>query len=117
MTLCGAVFRERLASALEFVVERTQDFTDSAYTSHQHREKILLICDRLKLELNQLLSIGVCLVSLQPLSAYPPARLFPLSLPRHDRRLPISVCDCPEYPDQLRGRLAASKGLPGLRAL
>lgn len=64
MTLCGAVFRERLASALEFVVERTQDFTDSAYTSHQHREKILLICDRLKLELNQLLSIGVCLVSL-----------------------------------------------------
>lgn len=63
MTLCGAAFRERLASAFETVVERTQDFTDSAYTSHEHREKILLICDRLKLELNQLLRIGVCLVS------------------------------------------------------
>jgi hypothetical protein len=63
LTLCGSVFRERLTSAFETVVDRTQDFTDSAYTSHEHREKILLICDRLKLELNQLLRIGVCLVS------------------------------------------------------
>ena len=63
MTLVGATYRERLQSALDAVVQRTQDFTDSAYTSHEHREKILLLCDRAKLELNQLLRIGVCLVS------------------------------------------------------
>ena len=65
MTLWGAVFRERLSSAFETMLERTQDFTDSAYTSHEHREKILLICDRLKLELNQLLTIGSCLVRIK----------------------------------------------------
>lgn len=59
MTLVGPSCRERLSSGLEAVVERTQDFTDSAYTSHEHREKILLLCDRAKLELNQLLRIGV----------------------------------------------------------
>ncbi|KAH8041320.1 hypothetical protein HPB51_014601 [Rhipicephalus microplus] len=61
MTLVGPSCRERLSSALDAVVERTQDFTDSAYTSHEHREKILLLCDRAKLELNQLLRIGVSL--------------------------------------------------------
>lgn len=63
MTLVGGAYRERLSSALDAVVERTQDFTDSAYTGHEHREKILLLCDRCKLELNTLLRIGVCLVS------------------------------------------------------
>ncbi|GIY53777.1 alpha-catulin [Caerostris extrusa] len=33
--------------------------TDSAYTSHEHRERILLLCDRLKMELHQLLRVGV----------------------------------------------------------
>ncbi|CAM1322062.1 CTNNAL1 (predicted) [Pycnogonum litorale] len=59
MTLVGPSYRERLTSALDSVVECTQDFTDSAYTSHEHREKILLLCDRAKLELNQLLRIGI----------------------------------------------------------
>ncbi|EFN61082.1 Alpha-catulin [Camponotus floridanus] len=58
MTLLGPGCRETLTSALETVVERTQDFTDSAYTSHEHRENILLLCDRAKLELNTLLRIG-----------------------------------------------------------
>ena len=31
---------------LENIVERTQDFTDSAYTSHDHRQGILLLSDR-----------------------------------------------------------------------
>ncbi|RWS29502.1 alpha-catulin-like protein [Leptotrombidium deliense] len=61
MSLCGGSYRERLISAFDSLVERTQDFTDSAYTTHEHREKILLLCDRAKLELNQLLRIGVCL--------------------------------------------------------
>nr|XP_034180818.1 alpha-catulin isoform X1 [Osmia lignaria]XP_034180819.1 alpha-catulin isoform X1 [Osmia lignaria] len=58
MTLLGPGCRETLTSALDTVVERTQDFTDSAYTSHEHRENILLLCDRAKLELNTLLRIG-----------------------------------------------------------
>lgn len=55
----GGGGRERLAAALEQVVERTQDFTDSAYTSHEHRENILLLCERAKLELNQLLRAAI----------------------------------------------------------
>lgn len=51
--------REKLIAALDKVCERTQDFTDSAYTTHEHRENILLLCDRAKLELNQLLRIAV----------------------------------------------------------
>lgn len=51
--------REKLISALDKVCDRIQDFTDSAYTSHEHRENILLLCDRAKLELNQLLRTAV----------------------------------------------------------
>ncbi|XP_043279896.1 alpha-catulin isoform X3 [Venturia canescens] len=58
MTLLGPGCRETLTAALDTVVERTQDFTDSAYTSHEHRENILLLCDRAKLELNALLRVG-----------------------------------------------------------
>ncbi|XP_017885528.1 alpha-catulin isoform X2 [Ceratina calcarata] len=58
MTLLGPGCRETLTAALDTVIERTQDFTDSAYTSHEHRENILLLCDRLELELNTLLRIG-----------------------------------------------------------
>ncbi|KAG8202149.1 hypothetical protein JTE90_010508 [Oedothorax gibbosus] len=61
MTLVGPLYRERLTNALDAIMERTQDFTDSAYTSHAHREKIILLCDRLKIELNQLLRVGVSL--------------------------------------------------------
>ncbi|GFG30469.1 hypothetical protein Cfor_09311 [Coptotermes formosanus] len=58
LTLLGPDSKERLTQALDTIVERTQDFTDSAYTSHEHRENILLLCDRAKLELNQLLRVG-----------------------------------------------------------
>ncbi|XP_017761241.1 PREDICTED: alpha-catulin isoform X2 [Eufriesea mexicana] len=58
MTLLGPGCRETLTAALDTVIERTQDFTDSAYTSHEHRENILLLCDRAQLELNTLLRIG-----------------------------------------------------------
>lgn len=40
-------------------MEKTQDFTDSAYTTHEHRENILLLCDRVKLELNQCLRMAI----------------------------------------------------------
>lgn len=64
LTLLGPDSKERLTQALDTIVERTQDFTDSAYTSHEHRENILLLCDRAKLELNKLLRVGVSLVSI-----------------------------------------------------
>ncbi|KAG1695753.1 Alpha-catulin [Nymphon striatum] len=58
MTLVGPSYRVKLNRALANVIECTQDFTDSAYTSHEHRERILRLCDRAKVELNQLLRIG-----------------------------------------------------------
>lgn len=63
MTLMLPECRETLTSTIDTVVERTQDFTDSAYTSHEHRENILLLCDRVKLELNSLLRVGNSMVS------------------------------------------------------
>ena len=39
---------------LDTIVERTQDFTDSAYTSHDHRQSIILLSDRARLEMTQL---------------------------------------------------------------
>ncbi|XP_022186503.2 alpha-catulin isoform X2 [Nilaparvata lugens] len=61
MTLLTPTTKESLSAALDTIVERTQDFTDSAYTSHEHRENILMLCDRVKLQLNQLLRVGVSL--------------------------------------------------------
>lgn len=74
LVLMGPLCRARLSRMLDAVIERTQDFTDSAYTTHEHREKILLQCDRLKLELNQLLRVAVSLVSL----THPPTVQLPL---------------------------------------
>lgn len=43
--------------ALDAVLEKTQDFTDSAYTSHEHRQVILDSSERLKAELDHLLGL------------------------------------------------------------
>ena len=48
-------YKEQLESCLGGIVERVQDFTDSAYTSHEHRQGILLQTDRAKVELFHLL--------------------------------------------------------------
>uniref|UniRef100_A0A146M499 Alpha-catulin n=2 Tax=Lygus hesperus TaxID=30085 RepID=A0A146M499_LYGHE len=53
--------KESLSSALETIVERTQDFTDSAYTRHEHRENILVLCDKVRMELCKLQRIGITL--------------------------------------------------------
>ena len=63
VTLCKGVYRERLISAFDYFVELTQHFTDSAYTRHDNREKILLHCDKVRIELNQLIRLGIILVS------------------------------------------------------
>lgn len=57
--LCTLEFQDELLAALDKVLERTHDFTDSAYTNHGNRQKILLLCDRAKLELAQLLQMAL----------------------------------------------------------
>ena len=63
VTLVGPNTEGKLQSALDSVMETTQDFTDSAYTSHENRERILMMSDRLRQELQVLLRVGINLVS------------------------------------------------------
>lgn len=59
LTLAPSACRDRMTSALEAAIERTQDFTDSAYTSHEHRENILLLWDRVRSGLAQVIRAGI----------------------------------------------------------
>lgn len=54
--------RRALASTLRALVERTHDFTDSAYTSHDHRQRILALAERIAYELERLVAVAVSLV-------------------------------------------------------
>ncbi|XP_066531498.1 alpha-catulin isoform X3 [Hoplias malabaricus] len=47
---------EAVAAQLEALVEQTEDFTDSAYTSHEQRESILQLCHITRQETQQLIS-------------------------------------------------------------
>ncbi|CAG9533180.1 unnamed protein product [Cercopithifilaria johnstoni] len=55
----GTSTRERLISALDSLCEMTQDFTDSAYTPHHHREQILDFLEECRLELTNLIQPDV----------------------------------------------------------
>ncbi|XP_029369473.1 alpha-catulin isoform X1 [Echeneis naucrates] len=46
---------EILGSQLEALVERTEDFTDSAYTSHEQRQAILNLCQLVRQDTQQLM--------------------------------------------------------------
>ncbi|XP_059352349.1 alpha-catulin-like isoform X3 [Daphnia carinata] len=59
LTLAPTACRERLTLALNAAIERTQDFTDSAYTSHEHRENILLLWDRVRSGLSHVIRAGI----------------------------------------------------------
>ncbi|XP_048371401.1 alpha-catulin isoform X4 [Sphaerodactylus townsendi] len=48
--------KESLRAMLRVILEHTEDFTDSAYTSHENRERILELSKHAKVELEQLLS-------------------------------------------------------------
>ncbi|XP_077997625.1 alpha-catulin-like [Glandiceps talaboti] len=61
VTQADAPSRDKLVRALDQIIDATQDFTDSAYTSHEHREKILSYCDRAKMELHTLAKIGLAI--------------------------------------------------------
>ena len=55
MSIISESYKEQLTSCLDSITERTQDFTDSAYTSHEHRQNIIMLCDQAKIELVHLL--------------------------------------------------------------
>lgn len=49
---------ERLGQCLDTMVDRTQDFTDSAYTPHHRRENILTLCHRIRNHLQDLIQVA-----------------------------------------------------------
>ncbi|VDP35537.1 unnamed protein product [Heligmosomoides polygyrus] len=51
----GVGVRERLIGALDALCEMTQDFTDSAYTPHHHREQILDFLEECRFEMTNLI--------------------------------------------------------------
>ncbi|XP_077348127.1 alpha-catulin isoform X1 [Lithobates pipiens] len=51
--------KENLSTMLEVILEHTEDFTDSAYTSHENRERILELSNQAKMELEQLVSVWI----------------------------------------------------------
>ncbi|KAJ2947812.1 hypothetical protein O0L34_g9600 [Tuta absoluta] len=53
--------RRAMAGTLRALVERTHDFTDSAYTSHHHRQRILALAERIAYELERLVAVAVSL--------------------------------------------------------
>ncbi|KAK7833664.1 hypothetical protein U0070_020685 [Myodes glareolus] len=48
--------KENFSTALEVILERVEDFTDSAYTSHEHRERILELSAQARAEMQQFVS-------------------------------------------------------------
>uniref|UniRef100_A0A8C5JZK1 Alpha-catulin n=1 Tax=Jaculus jaculus TaxID=51337 RepID=A0A8C5JZK1_JACJA len=51
--------KESLSVTLEVVLERTEDFTDSAYTSHERRERILELSTQTRAELQEFVSVWI----------------------------------------------------------
>ncbi|XP_072944388.1 alpha-catulin [Epargyreus clarus] len=51
--------RRALLATLRALVERTHDFTDSAYTSHEHRQRILALAEIIAYELERLVAVAV----------------------------------------------------------
>jgi len=64
VTLVGTNTESRLVTALESLLETTQDFTDSAYTTHDHRQQVLMICEQLRHQLGVVVRTGASLVRL-----------------------------------------------------
>ncbi|XP_066571860.1 alpha-catulin isoform X2 [Amia ocellicauda] len=64
--------KESLVAMLEGILEHTEDFTDSAYTSHEHRERILELSQLARQELEQLVTVWM-----QAVSAEGTASIYP----------------------------------------
>lgn len=54
-----ALAPQSLSGQLEALVERTEDFTDSAYTSHEQRQAILGVCQLVRQDTQQLVHAWV----------------------------------------------------------
>lgn len=63
--------KETLSATLEAIVERTEDFTDSAYTSHERRERILGLSAHVRVELQRFISVWI-----QAVRAFPVGVIF-----------------------------------------
>ncbi|KAK2490434.1 hypothetical protein MC885_006676 [Smutsia gigantea] len=57
--------KENLSATLAVILERTEDFTDSAYTSHEHRERILDLSAQARMEVQQLISVWIQVQSMK----------------------------------------------------
>ncbi|XP_035660712.1 alpha-catulin-like isoform X2 [Branchiostoma floridae] len=57
VTLMQPTDKEKLQESLNVIIDQANDFTDSAYTSHEHREKILNLCESSRMELQGLLQV------------------------------------------------------------
>ncbi|XP_005101953.1 alpha-catulin isoform X2 [Aplysia californica] len=58
VTMIGPAVEDRLLSAFESVKETVEEFTDSYYTSHEAREKIVQLSDVLRDDLQSMLLLG-----------------------------------------------------------
>ncbi|XP_065216469.1 alpha-catulin isoform X2 [Planococcus citri] len=86
--------KDSLNRAVDMVIDRTQDFTDSAYTTHEHRENIILLCERIKIQLEQLVRIASGLDQCEG------------SSPTHEMEL--AVTNCLDSTRELRTELLAT---------
>lgn len=62
VTMIDPGIEEKLLSSFELAKETVDDFTDSPYTSHDNREKVLQLTEKLREEMQTLLMIGRTLV-------------------------------------------------------
>ena len=62
---------QSLVGQLEALVERTEDFTDSAYTSHEQRQAILGLCQVARQHAQQLAQAWGEAVRTGPLAGWP----------------------------------------------
>ena len=56
VTLINQSVESKISSSTDTVVETTQDFTDSAYTTHENRERILALFDKVRMCAKQLVN-------------------------------------------------------------
>lgn len=63
VTLLNPSEEVKVNSAVDTLVETTQDFTDSAYTTHENRERIIDLCERVRTDSQRLVKVALASVS------------------------------------------------------
>ena len=64
VTMIDRGIEEKLLSSFELAKETVDDFTDSPYTSHDNREKVLQLTEKMREEMQTLLMVGRSLVKI-----------------------------------------------------